>query len=67
MKIYQWNLQIHGNPETIKTYPKETIDEHEGLISELKNKIISELSFIKHLVNEDSPFVKAMIEGSWVN
>jgi hypothetical protein len=40
LKIYQWNLQIHGNPETIKTYPKETIDEHEGLISELKNKII---------------------------
>ena len=53
--------------ETIKTYPKEILDEHEGLISELKNKIISELSFIKHLVNEDSPFIKAMIEGSWVN
>ena len=53
--------------ETIKTYPKEILEEHEGLINELKNKIMSELSFIKHLVNEDSPFVKAMIEGSWVN
>lgn len=53
--------------ETINTYPKEILDEHEALINELKNKILSELSFIKHLVNEDSPFVKAMIEGSWVN
>ena len=53
--------------ETIKSYPKEILDEHENIITELKNKIVSELSFIKHLVNEDSPFIKAMIEGSWVN
>ena len=53
--------------ETIKTYPKEILDGHESLINELKNKILSELSLIKHLVNEDSPFIKAMIEGPWVN
>lgn len=52
---------------TIKTYPKEILDKYEDLILELKNKISSELSFIKHLINQDSPFIKAMIEGSWVN
>ena len=61
-----WNI-FRLEYEHIKTYPKEILDEYEDLITELKNKITSELSFIKHLVNEDSPFIKAMIEGSWVN
>ena len=36
------------------------------IASELKTLISEQLSFFKHLSNEDSSFIKAMINGDWV-
>lgn len=35
-------------------------------VEELEKKLKDELSFLKHLKNEDSPFINALIKGKWV-
>ena len=44
----------------------EVNKENISIISELKTILNEQLSFFKHLSNEDSPFIKAMLDGKWV-
>ena len=37
-----------------------------NIVKKIENKFNNELSFLKHLKNQDSPFINALITGKWV-
>jgi MoxR-like ATPase len=50
----------------IEEKASEISNENILLVSDLKSLLKEQLSFFKHLSNEDSSFIKAMINGDWV-
>ena len=46
---------------------KKDLNEKElKLVKRIESKLNNELSFLKHLKNQDSPFINALIKGKWV-
>ena len=46
---------------------KKDLNEQElKLVKRIESKLNNELSFLKHLKNQDSPFINALIKGKWV-
>ncbi len=48
---------------SIREIDKSIFEENKELMNKLKKKLLSELSFLKHLKEEDSIFIKSLIEG----
>ena len=55
--------QILKELELIK---KELNEKELNIVKRIENKFINELSFLKHLKNQDSPFINALTNDKWV-
>ena len=72
-KIIDYENEINWLPSHFKKLIElldekiiEVNDDNLLLVSDLKSILNEQLSFFRHLSNEDSSFIKAMINGDWV-
>ena len=59
-------IHFHRILKELELIKKELNEKELKIVKQVENKFNNELSFLKHLKNQDSPFINALTKGKWV-
>ena len=66
-KPLEWKPKdFHEILKELELIKKELNEKELKIEKQVENKFNNELSFLKHLKNQDSPFINALTKGKWV-